>query len=304
MTNISERSWIESIAGFVLAAFVITGVISIALVMYFNNSIPNSYINLGPLLLVLVTLINIGLSGLGYLESRKERRLNRETLSEYRKDGIIELLARSTKRYMEGFYSDRRKINVETYEFPLYGELEGVPISQFLSEDIINDIEKHYPDIRDDFSEYIDVRRRYVKQRRTAKEKIKSSITDKLPNHISEELHNEGASERSIIHNSEDLAEIVLTGTPPESSTGWVESSLDQTQEPLLEWRKSEELVDCFRSLDCVAKELLTISDKIEEEIEDVEEEVMSTYNITHAEIKSREEELGLDQTEVDVITL
>ena len=142
-----KRSVLNLVGAGILISLIVAGIFSIGLTAYAWSQdlpIPQFLVNAGPFLLVLVTLINIGLSGLGFLEARKERRLTRESLIETRKQGMVETVVRTTEDLTQELQDDQARLEYATEQpvpYPVLPDFEDP------SEELLSDISSYYPNI-------------------------------------------------------------------------------------------------------------------------------------------------------------
>jgi hypothetical protein len=288
----------------ILVSFVIAGIVGVAWTGYAwatGQNIPRTLVESGPFLLVLVTLINIGLSGLGFLEARKERRLTRQTLAEYRKDGIIETIVRLIETTNDQLQIDEIRLK-QAQEAPVtYPVLKTAEEPE---EELLQDLSPVYPEITADFREYFRYRNEYAKQREKLKEKLIQHVPDGLTEDRLNELlnatgsslestrpHKEGDSfYQRLSEYSDDLAYVTLRGERPDVTKGWVSDNISDIRDTLIELRSTEEFSDEFEQLETLQEDLITKNREIQEQSSEAKAKLKEQYNISEAEIRKRRE--------------
>lgn len=288
----------------ILISFVIAGIAGVILTVYAwgqGGSIPSFFVDSGPFLLVLVTLINIGLSGLGFLEARKERRLTRKTLAEYRKDGIIETIVQTIEVLTDELRSDEAELETTKDARTTYPKLWGITMPD---EELLLDISPLYPDVTDDFDEYLELRDKYKTHRDELEENVEEFIPDGLnEDQLDDLLKATGSSFESVSPNPENdsfykrlrnesskLAHIVMVAESPDRSKGWIDDNEEEIRDVLLELRSIEEFREDFEKLENLRMELLSKNMEIQKQNSEAKAELKERYNIREAEIRKRRE--------------
>lgn len=284
--SLSDKLWI-----FILIPLVAAGVLGVGgtgIVWYRGGAIPSFLINAGPFLLVLVTLINIGLSGLAFLEGKKERRLTQDILNESRKDGVIETIVRSIEPLNERLEWDREDLCAPEGNHTSYKTLAFVGTPDYKT---IRHVSYYYTNIIDDIGKYDDMKKEYNSNIIDLNETISNYIeSGHLPDDILMHLPNH-AHEDNVAANSDDLAHIVLTGEKPKSSKDWIWDNFEDIRKTMNELQDIDQFEEEFNEIGKLRRKLFNKNQQIQKKIDDAKSEYCEQYNIRNAEIEDRWEE-------------
>jgi hypothetical protein len=301
----------DSIWAAILVFFVVAGIVGVVWVGYAwttGQGIPRTLVESGPFMLVLVTLINIGLSGLGFLEARKERRLTRETLRESRKNGVIEMIVLTAEAIQDELRANESRFKTDDGTSRTYPAL---PTFEEPDEELLSDLSSYYPDLVEDLGKYENIRYEY----HTHREEIKTRLNESIPGNLDDELLDEllkatGSSLESVNPNpegdtyynrldeySEKLVHVTLMQELPKeavfgngSSKGWIDDNIASLREVLTKLRSTDEFRDDFEKLDELQTSMASQNELIQERVASAKAELKEQYNISEAEIRKRKE--------------
>lgn len=293
--------WLIILAG-------ILGVGWVALRWYTGASIPQFLIDAGPVLLVFVTMMYIGVAGLGYLESRKERRIARESLDLHRRDiklkeksGIIDTITSSIDATTEQLQEDKSALSNTINGCQKYPELDDIDL---IDKEMLHDIPDRYPDLHLDIPSYISIRRAYDGKRDHVQNQLTEMIPEELDDDTADDLLRATGSSRNEIAGqgdtfwqrldeySADLAVVALTGTAPSSSKGWIVDNVADLREALFQLRDSDVLGGEFNELENIRENLVHENKRISSNLDSAKESLKEEYNIRESEIARKKEEL------------
>lgn len=306
-TDITQNSvWTIILVSLVIAG--IAGVVWAVHAWATGQNIPRALVESGPFLLVLVTLINIGLSGLGFLEARKERRLTRETLRESRKEGIIEMLILTAEALQDELQANKSRFETNNGTARIYPTL---PTFEEPDEELLSDLSSHYTNLIEDLEEYGHLRYEYHTHRKELKARLSESIPGDLDDELLDGLLKATDSNLESMNSdpqgdpfynrldeySEKLTYIALMIESPKeaafrnsSSKGWIDDNIDSLCEALAKLRSTDEFRDDFEKLGKLQVSLCSQNEQIQEGIASAKDGLKEQYNISEAEIRKRKE--------------
>jgi len=299
-----DSVWTTFLVSLVIAG--IAGIVWAGYVGVTGQNIPRALVESGPFLLVLVTLINIGLSGLSFLEARKERRLTREALRESRKEGVIEMLVLTAEALQDELRANESRFETDNENSSTYPAL---PTFEEPDEELLSDLSSHYPNLVEDLEEYENIRYEYY----TCRKELKTRLNESIPSNLDEEVVDEllkatGSSLESVSPNpqgntfynrldeySDNLTHITLMLDSPKeavfgsgSSKGWIDDNLDSLCEVLTKLRSTNEFRADFERLDELQTSMRSQNKLIQKRIGEAKAELKQRYNISEAEIRKR----------------
>ena len=309
------RSHLGLIPILFLWSITILGVVGVIVVIggwYQGISVPQYFIDSGPLLLVIVTMVNIGLAGLGYIESRKERGLARQTLEIHERDiklkekpAIIDTIGFSIEPTRESLEEDRSQLSQEINGYNVYPELEEV---HWVNKELLQDLPEMYPDLHLDIPAYLSIRRAYQGKWGHLKDQFVSQVPDELDDeHADMLLRATGSSLEEIggkgdvfwqriDEYSSDLAIVALTGSPPSTSKGWIEDNIDDIRNALFQLRGVEPLKGDFEELDGIREDLKHENDRISNNVKKTKDSLKDEYDIRESEIVKRVDKIEFQE--------
>lgn len=270
-------------------------------------TVPQYFIDIGPLLLVLVTLVYIGFAGFGYIEGRREREISRKSLQLLendlqlqRKPSIVDTIAFSIDPIIDILEEDRQKLETITGSNRKYPVLDDI---EFLDGDLLTQVPERDINLQYEMGAYNAVRKAYMAKR----EHLKELLTKKLPDGLEDEnldavLRAAGSSleDRSgpedafmekVRDRSHNLAEITLCGDRTQSGKGWIDNNLDSLRLALFDFREEGELSEDFEELDELRQDVIEESKRIGTDLKTAKEELMNEYDITDTDVWTRRED-------------
>lgn len=280
-TSLSDKFW-SAILG-LLVLIGIVGFVAIIIIGVRGGSIPTFFVESGPFLLVLITLINIGLSGLSFLEGRKERRLTRKTLYESQKPGMVETLIRTTEPLLDSLSQDESVLNTTDGQVTKYTPLDDFRVPH---EDLMEDLSYVYPNMAGEIYEYEEKRDCYNEARNQLEKQVAEEIvtTDILLDITTETPY--GMSIDHMEGGCEKMAHIVMTGEKPEGCRLWVDNNIDFLRSTLLKLRNTDEFANEFSKIERLRSNTLDKNAEIQDNIPSAKEKINKEYKIRSAELQ------------------